>query len=48
MSDLTVVTPPDTLLTNNLSFLLIYPSREVKDDFQNLIMKFDDPFTVYI
>ena len=48
MSDLTVVTPPDTLLTNNVSFLLIYPSRDVKDDFQNLIIRFDEPFTVYI
>jgi len=48
MSDLTVVTPPDTLLTNNVSFLLVYPSRDVKDEFQNLIMKFDDPFTTYI
>ena len=48
MSDLTIVTPPDTLLTNDLSFLLIYPSREVKDDFQHLIMKFTESFTVYI
>ena len=48
MSDLTVVTPPDTLLTNNVSFLLIYPSRDVKDEFQNLIVKFDEPFTTYL
>jgi len=48
MSNLTVVTPPDTLLTNNVSFLLIYPSRDVKDDFQNLILKFEDSFTVYV
>tara|TARA_B110000090_G_C13206859_1_gene379221 strand:- start:160 stop:630 length:471 start_codon:yes stop_codon:yes gene_type:complete len=48
MSDLTVVTPPDTLFTNDVSFLLIYPSRDVKDDFQNLIMKFKESFTVYI
>jgi|TARA_B110000977_G_C10738324_1_gene361961 hypothetical protein len=48
MSDLTIVTPPDTLFNNDISFLLIYPSREVKDDFQNLIMKFEDSFTVYV
>ena len=42
MSDLTVVTPPDTLLTNNVSFLLVYPSRDVKDEFQNLIVKFEE------
>tara|TARA_Y200000002_G_scaffold325631_1_gene287843 strand:+ start:2257 stop:2697 length:441 start_codon:yes stop_codon:yes gene_type:complete len=48
MSDLTIVTPPDTLLTNNVSFLLIYPSTTTKDNFQKLIMGFDNPFTVYI
>ena len=48
MSDLTVVTPPDTLLTNNVSFLLIYPDRDVKDEFQNLIVKFEESFTTYI
>lgn len=48
MSDLTVVTPPDTLLTNNISFLLVYPSRDIKDDFQNLIVRFKEPFTVYV
>tara|TARA_X000000368_G_scaffold417598_1_gene414453 strand:+ start:4138 stop:4584 length:447 start_codon:yes stop_codon:yes gene_type:complete len=48
MSDLTVVTPPDTLLTNDISFLLVYPSRDVKDEFQNLIVKFDQPFTTYV
>ena len=48
MSDLTVVTPPDTLLTNNVSFLLVYPSRDVKDEFQNLIVKFEEAFTTYV
>ena len=48
MSDLTVVTPPDTLLSNNVSFLLIYPDRDVKDEFQNLIVKFEESFTTYI
>ena len=48
MSDLTVVTPPDTLLTNNISFLLLYPDRDIKDEFQNLIVKFEQPFTTYV
>lgn len=48
MSDLTIVTPPDTLLTNNPSFLLIYPSSLIKEQFQQLIVKFESPFTLYM
>ena len=48
MSDLTIVTSPDTLLTNNPSFLLIYPNPLIKEQFQQLIIKFDIPFTLYM
>lgn len=45
---LTVVTPPDRLYNNNTSFLLIYPSNFVKEQFQSAISGLDRNFTVYI
>lgn len=48
MSHVKVITPPDKLYTNNLSFLLIYPSQIVKEEFQNIILNFDENFDVYI
>ena len=48
MSRLTIVTPPDILLTNNISFLLIYPSNQIKEQFQTLVESFECDFTVYL
>lgn len=48
MTKLTVVTPPDRLYTNNTSFLLIYPSNLIKEQFEQAISEFDCNFTIYI
>ena len=48
MSDIKVITAPDILHSTELSFLLIHPSKIVKDQFQDLISQFDTPFHVYL
>lgn len=48
MSNLTVVTPPDRLYNNNTSFLLIYPSSFIKEQFQEAINGLDKDFTIYL
>lgn len=48
MSDIVLITPPDKLETSELTFLLINPSSIIKDQFQDLISKFQDPFYVYL
>jgi len=48
MSHIKIITPPDKLYTNNLTFLLIYPSKIIKDEFQSMVFDFDDDFDVYL
>jgi len=48
MSNLNLITPPDKLFTNNTKFLLIYPSDDVKEQFNNLTLNYTDPLDVYI
>lgn len=48
MSHIRVITPPDKIFSNNLKFLLIYPTDLVKNQFQDQIMLFDENFDVYI
>lgn len=48
MNDITLVTPPDKLYDTEYSFLLIYPSKIIKEQFQGILQKFDHPFTVYL
>jgi len=48
MSHIRVITPPDKIFSNNLKFLLIYPTDLVKNQFQDQIMLFDEDFDVYI
>ena len=48
MSYVKIITPPDKLFTNNLSFLLIYPDKIVKDDFQKIILEFAEDFDIYL
>ena len=47
MHKITLITPPDKLFNQNYSFLLIYPSNNIKDQFQNAIADLDYPFNVY-
>jgi hypothetical protein len=48
MSDIKLVTPPDRLYTQEYSFLLIYPSSIIKEQFQNLIAQSNLNFHVYL
>jgi|TARA_B110000977_G_C10956137_1_gene446654 hypothetical protein len=48
MSDIKLVTPPDRLYTQEYSFLLIYPSLIVKDQFQQLLADIDMHVHVYL
>lgn len=48
MSDITLVTPPDTYYSKEYSFLLIHPNKRIKDEFQDLISQFENDFVVYL
>lgn len=48
MNEISLITPPDRLYTNEYSFLLIYPSQTVKEQFQQLIAELDMPMHVYL
>lgn len=48
MSDLNLITPPDKLFNHNTKFLLIYPSNDVKEQFNYLMLDSEDPVDVYI
>lgn len=48
MSDIKIITAPDILHTNELSFLLIQPSKIIKDQFQDLISNFQSTMHVYL
>lgn len=48
MSDIKIITAPDILHTTELSFLLIHPSKIIKDEFQDLISNFDAHLHVYL
>ena len=43
-----LITPPDKLHNNNLTFLLVYPSSDTKSQFQNLIENFEGTINVYL
>lgn len=48
MSNITIITPPDILHSQEYSILLVHPSVAVKSEFQNLISRFDFPIHVYV
>lgn len=48
MNKINIITPPDRLYNNDYSFLLIYPSTTIKNQFNNLISKIDRAFNVYL
>lgn len=43
-----LITPPDKLYNYYKSFALVYPSAEVKSQFQNLIENFEETINVYM
>lgn len=48
MSSVTLVSPPDILLNNELSVLLIHPKSNLKSEFQDFIAEVDTNMTVYL
>jgi hypothetical protein len=48
MNSIKLITPPDKLYTQELSFLLVHPNSIIKSDFQDLISKVDIPIHVYL
>lgn len=47
MHKINLITPPDKLFNNNFSFLFIYPSKSIREQFQHVIANLDYPFNVY-
>jgi len=47
MHKITLITPPDKIFNKDYTFLLIYPSNELKEQFQRVIAYADLPITVY-
>lgn len=43
-----LITPPDKLHNFHTSYMLVYPSNEIKSQFQNLIENFQESINVYI
>jgi len=48
MSDINLITAPDRLFNNSLSFLLLYPGTSVKEQFNNLLANNTQSFNVYL
>ncbi len=48
MNKINLITAPDKLYNNDYSFLLIYPSDTVKEQFNNIIEKIDKTFNLYL
>lgn len=48
MTKINIITPPDILHNQNKSFLLIYPSSEVRNDFQKYLEQANDSLNVYL
>jgi hypothetical protein len=48
VNKINLITPPDRLYNNDYSFLLIYPSTAIKEQFNNLISEIDRAFNVYL
>lgn len=47
MHKITIITPPDKIFNQDYTFLLIYPSSAVKEQFQRAIAYVDLPITIY-
>ena len=48
MPQIKVITPPDILHNSDPSILLIYPSADLKEEFQTIIQDWDISFNLYI
>ena len=48
MNEISLITPPDRLYTDEYSFLLIYPSQNTKEQFQAILAEAEIPLHVYL
>lgn len=48
MTKINIITPPDVLHNQATSFLLVQPSADVRDQFQNLMANFNEYLNVYL
>lgn len=48
LGKINLITPPDNLFNNNVSYLLVKPSTKVKMQFQTLLSAIDEDINVYI
>jgi hypothetical protein len=48
MTKINIITTPDVIHNKSLSFLLVQPSSNVRNQFQNLLEKFDQPLNIYL
>jgi hypothetical protein len=48
MSDVTLITPPDSLVNDIYSVLLVYPQIEVKNALSEILEKVDTPINIYL
>jgi hypothetical protein len=48
LGKITVITPPDKLFNDNLSYLLVKPSNAVKQQFQTILSKCLDDLNIFI
>jgi hypothetical protein len=48
MTSINVITPPDVLHNKASSFLLVQPSKDIREQFQKLIEHFQIPLNVYL
>lgn len=46
--NINLITPPDRLFTDNLSYLLIQPSKETKVEFQRVLSEIHEEINVHI
>ena len=48
MTKINVITPPDVLHNQATSFFLIQPTSQIRQQFQILLQKFDNPCNIYL
>ena len=48
MTKINIITPPDVVHNQSMSFLLIHPSIGVRDQFQYLLEQVDAPCNIYL
>lgn len=48
MNDVTIITPPDVLLNDVYSILLIHPSVHLKEHIQTILSQVDYPVNIYL